>query len=472
MSTPVEKPNILLITDDQHRFDFFEGGAVAGLKTPNWNRLKSMGTTFSHAVSNCPICMPCRFSWYYGVYASQGAAGLLRNAHDWPTHLPSMPWALQKQGYHTAIIGKVHSHAGLRFLDLVEYEQQTRDRGFDYVFETSGKGLAYWFDCNWTRHLRSIGKLDYYRNRFVDIGTHFAYGEEIPLELETQDTMDGFTARKGCEWLESYEGDKPFFCHISLCGPHFPLDPPAEYWERWKDADVPPPEGVVDSEEPDDWRQRRRAYCAMIELLDDQLGLILDTAEKQGLLDNTVIVYTCDHGDMMGTRGLWHKGKTQDPSSRVALIVAGPDIGEPGRVCDSPVESVDLPATILSLAGCSGDIGEVLPNSPGRSLWPGVLNEGAQGRGWAYSEGRDWRMCRERDWKYVWRDNGTDELFDMVDDPWETRNLIDEPGQQERVSRMRRELLQSMSSVMAPDTIAVPPVIKNPTDARAGKNME
>jgi len=445
------QPNILLITDDQHRWDFHDSRTVSCLRTPALSRLRAEGVSLTNAVSNCPICMPVRFTWVYGLYAGQAGEGLLRNAQDWPTHPPSMPQALRKAGYRTALVGKLHSLQGLSRRDVCAHENETKSRGFDDVLEVSGKSLAYWYNCHWTRHLASRGLLEQYRadvqSRIEQLGGKEPYR---PSLLDTADSMDAFIGEHARRWLSSCRDDKPFFLHASFCGPHFPLDPPETYFTRYRPEDMPPPRGVEDPKRIRVWRERRAAYCAMIEQVDDEVGRLLEVLESRGIAQNTLVIYATDHGDMMGHMDRWQKGTPYDTSVRTPYTVRWPGRVASGRTLDDPVETVDLPCTILEAAGLGNDPSLHLPNTPGRSFLRYVTGEERVHREWAFAEhGSGWRMCRERDWKYVYQPDGEDMLFDLERDPWEQQNLIAEPSKRERVSRMRRELVESMSHCIA-----------------------
>jgi arylsulfatase A-like enzyme len=232
-------PNILLITNDQHRFDFFEGGAVPTLRTPNLSRLMDEGTTLTNSYSSCPLCVPTRFTWLYGLRASQGNGAWGDFDGRWPVHLRSTAHLLQHAGYHTALIGKLHSHSGLPRLDLLDIEEESRGRGFDEVTEMGGKSLVKWFDCHYTRHLEERGLLQQYRERLETLGT----GHIEPLPFDAEDSMDGVIGRHARDWLQAYDGDNPFFLHASFCNPHFPYDPVPEYAGRYQPEDMPPPVG-------------------------------------------------------------------------------------------------------------------------------------------------------------------------------------------------------------------------------------
>ena len=461
------KPNILLITDDQHRWDFMLNAGPA--RTPSLNRLASEGVTLDNVYSNCPICMPTRFTWLHGLYASQASAGLLDNAGDWPGHLPTVAQALQKEGYYTALIGKLHSLGGLHHRDVVSFEGQTLKRGFHYAFEVGGKSLSYWYDCRWTRHLRHKGLLERYRQ---DVASRTAMigGTERhePSFLSSEDHVDGFIGKHALSWLENYSESRPFFLHASFCGPHFPLDPSPEYFEHHRPEDMPPPVAsrnrdgqILEDGEGDSrskWQEHRALYCGLIEQVDREIGKILDLLVKKGWQRNTLVIFTTDHGDMIGDLGYNHKGLAFDAACRTPVIVRFPGSQTPspiaGPVISGPAEAVDLPCAILDAAGAGDKTAQYLPGTPGVSWLGYARGDNPQPRAWAYSECRQgmaaWRMCREPDWKYVFKANGDDMLFDMREDPHEQLNLAGLPEHKDRTSRMRRQLVHRMTGAMAP----------------------
>ena len=454
------RSNILLITDDQHRWDFYDNRTVPSLRTPHLTRLMAEGATFTHAYSNCPICMPTRFTWCHGLYASQADARFARNAADWPTDLPTMPQSLQRAGYRTALIGKLHSVAGLYHCDLLADKlEETRARGFDHVVETSGKSLSNWFECAWTRRLAERGVLDAYRADIRDRGELTGgLGRCDASVLPREEHMDGFTADRACDHLRDQPHDAPWFCHVSFCGPHFPLDPPADLLEHYRPDDMPPPEGVDDPEAIALWRRRRAAYCAIIEHVDEQIGRVLHALDRRADAGRTVVLFATDHGDMMGHRGFGHKGKPYDTSARTPYVIRHRGVVPSGVFREHPFEAVDLPITIMDLAGV-GEAEAHLPGTPGRSFLAAARGDDAPGaaRTHAYSEGNGWRMVCDERWKLIVRADGGDELYDRRTDPWELANRIDDPAEAPRVQRMQRWLIASTLGAWARRGRSEPP---------------
>jgi len=450
------KPNILLITDDQHRWDLYDNRTVAGLNTPNISRLMSDGVTMTHAVSNCPICMPTRMTWMYGLYAGQVSSKLLVNDSDWPAFMPSLPQALRQAGYHTALIGKLHSLGGLRKRDVCAHEDETKDRGFDDVLEVCGKSLSYWYDCQWTRHLERKGLLKKYRDdvarRIEQLGGKTPYAASF---LNPEDSMDGFIGANAAEWLKAYDRETPFFLHASFCGPHFPIDPPQKYFDRHRPEMMPAPIGVDDAVDIDRWQKRMAAYCGMIEQIDDEVGRLISVLESKGQLDNTLIVFGTDHGDMMGHKNRDHKGWPEDTSMRTPYIFRLPSVLPSGKVSEAPMEAVDLPATVLSAAGLMEAPGAYLPFTPGRSFWRYLQGHGEAPRQWAYSEmglpgtRRCWRMVRSARWKFVQHHDGREEFYHLPDDMWEMNNLAAREEYGAQREDCRAALIRAMMRVTA-----------------------
>ncbi len=441
--------NILFLTIDQHRWDFVEGGTVAGLRTPTMAGLRAAGTTFTNGISNCPICMPTRFTWMHGLYASQANAGLLANAADWPLDLPTLPQALQRAGYHTALVGKLHRHAGLVRRDLVADAAGTLGLGFDEAFEVSGKSLALWDDCEWTQYLRERGLWERYVADVAERGDEFGLAKIAdPSVLAEEDSMDGFIARQAVEWLERYDGGKPFFLHASLCGPHFPVDPPERFFERYAADEMPLPEGVDDPVKVAEWRRRRAGYAALVEHVDHEMGRVLAALEGRGWVEDTLVVFGSDHGEMIGHRDRANKNTPYETSIRTPVTFRLPGRIAAGRVVGDLLEAVDLPVTMAAAAGLSVEAAG-LRNSPGRSAWERLVGRSETAvREFGYSEGGlgngAWRVLRSARHKFIARANEADEFYDLRDDPWELDNRADDPECAVIQDELRGELVRTM----------------------------
>lgn len=445
-------PNILFLTDDQHRWDFFPWtGAAPSLQAPNLDRLRREGVAFMNGWSNCPICVPTRFTWCHGLYASQGRAGLLTNASPWPTDLPSLPGALRGMDYRTALIGKLHAHGQARDLTTPEMVERTRARGFDHVWEVCGRSMAHHCDCNWTQHLRARGVLDAYRKDVEARRAHLCWNETYrPSILDETDQVDSLIADHAVDWLRR-EGKKagPFFLHASFCGPHFPLDPPPCYFDRYRPESMPAPVGVEDPAERQYWQEQRAAYCALIEFTDYCMGRVLTALDALGLAEKTLVIFSTDHGDRIGDQTSYHKGQPQDGSCRTPVLARWPGRLPAGATRDGFVTAVDIPATCLQAAGLAEPLEYLLPNSPGRSFLDYARDGGEPSRSRAYAETGMWRMVVDERWKYVWRAEG-EMLFDRVADPHDLQNLAEDPARADDLAAMRLALIEEMYACVAP----------------------
>lgn len=453
------RPNILFLMTDQQRIDHISYHDRSVLETPNMARLaESVGFTNAQTVN--PICTPARSALVTGKYTHQ--IGMVSMSGDLSLQHPTYPRALQRAGYHTSGVGKFHLLQTWRWgvgrregLDLLALKPEMKKFGFDYLWETAGKQLSRQNYCDYCRHLDAKGLLEKYLD-FVDSAggnsndarsdLDSGDGEASPVPYE--DYVDVVTADVIIDRIKNRPADKPFFIFGSFLSPHKPMDPPKEY------LDAVPYEEEDDFIVGDDalpleakkrlWK-KRRAYRAMIHLLDDQIGRILDTLEAQGILDETVVLFTSDHGEMMGDHLRLQKQSYFRESVTVPLAIRHPDyLGR--QVTNAPVEITDITATILDLAGL--DPAEALSKSwpafhdrvPCRSLMPIVRGESERVRDFAFSEcnGR-WQMVQNEEWKYVrelsYDTPGTvrEHLYHVSEDPQELVDLtpaLGEPSSQ------------------------------------------
>ena len=255
---------------------------------------------------------------------------------------------------------------------------------------------------------------------------------------------DAYIGRRAVEWMDTVPLDYPWHLFVSFVGPHDPFDPPTSYAERYRGAAVPP--AIQSNEEGKPaWvnaRRRdlsedavavtRRQYCAAIELIDNQVGRIIEAVEQRGMAEDTIVVFASDHGEMLGDHGLYTKSVPYEAALRVPLIAAGPGIAG-GRTSDALVELIDVNPTLCGLAG--------LPAQEGldASDFSAVLTgDRSTHREEAASALREFRLVRTADHKLVVHHTGEMELFDLGNDPEELENVAaDRP---DAVNALRRRL--------------------------------
>jgi arylsulfatase A-like enzyme len=461
----------LLITTDEQRYDTYGLDESPWPQLPNQARLRRDGVTLTNAYSNCPICQPCRYTWLSGLYGSQTERGP-RNGYDWPDNHPTMPQALQRAGYHTAIIGKLHAYSGytLEKYHMEELEEHTRTWGFDTVCECSGRGL--WsFGCHkgrpgikgsrYTEHLKSKGlyKKAWWENKARAESRCASGGREPyrPGVLAVEDTLDGFIISEMCEFIADRSRKEPFFLHASFWGPHYPLDVPPEYFEQFRPQDMPPPHGLEDTDLIRRWQENRAMYMALLKLVDDQIGRLLASLEQTGSLDDTVILLTTDHGDMLGDHGHARKCVSYEGSCRTPILVRAPGQAPAGTVRPGLVEAVDLPQTILAAAGLDeSQRVKALPGAPGQSFWQYIRDDEPTFRESVYSEYGmcsamgGMRMVRKDQWKYTRLSGGRNLLFNLETDPHELDNRATDAECRGTLRDMQELLIDRLADIPCP----------------------
>jgi choline-sulfatase len=455
MSAPGRPPNILLLLSDQHRADAMACAGDTIVRTPGLDRLAAEGVRFGNAFCTSPLCMPSRASFTTGLYAHNH--GVLSNAAgNLLPVLPTFMRALQAAGYHTAGIGKFHYFIHDGISDMDELTEQLLAYGFDEAVETEGKEISEFHRGPWTRYLAEHGleethRADFRRRRTAEPAW---YAGASPLGEEHH--HDAYIGRLAEQWLERWDGDRPFLLWTSWVGPHLPWDAPGRFATMYDPADLPPPrpdplDGAptvvrryverfrLRDAAPSDLARMRASYYGLISHVDHWVGRLLDLLDRRGLAEDTVVVYFSDHGEMLGEHGLLQKSVFYEEAIRVPLIVRDPRRLRPG-VAAAPVELVDLPATLLELAGA-----RPYPPCEGRSLLPLLDEPSAVPAGWrnaVFSELKGERMVRTDRYKYTHRAGETrQELFDLAADPHELRNLAGDPAHAAVEEELRARLL-------------------------------
>jgi choline-sulfatase len=439
-----DKPNVLFIMDDQHRFDYLRCAGADFINTPNLDRLASMGARFTNCFTTSPICAPARISLATGQLPSR--LGALDNHCFLPASSTTFYQRFRDSGYRVGCIGK---------LDLAKpdrYNGRYGDRpcaysfGFTHPEECEGKmhaGVSPAPLGPYSWYLQEKGQLqkfheDYSRRKKEG----YRAGPDEDSVLPTEDFEDIYIGRRAARWLANIPDDFPWFYFVSFVGPHDPFDPPTEYADRYRDKKMPQavqgeragkPQWVknrmVDAG-PETVAITRRQYCAATEAIDTGIGWILEALEQRKMLDNTYIIFTSDHGEMLGDHGLYTKHCAYEPSLHVPLIVAGPGIGA-GRVSDALVELSDTNPTACELAGLPPQ-----QDIDAKSFVPVLEDLTETHREDAVSVERHYRCIRTREWKLIENYNDINELYDMQNDPLELNN----------VAKERKDIVRSLKS--------------------------
>ena len=441
-------PNVLLIMTDQHRWDYLGCYGADFVDTPNIDRLAASGLRFTKAFTNAPVCAPARIGLATGIHPAR--IGALDNNCYLPSQLPTYYQRLRDGGYRVGCVGK---------LDLAKpdiYNGRDGDRpavyrwGFTHPEEVEGKMHAAQGDPSaphgpYTHYLNGRGRLMSFREDYrkrAEAG--WILGVSHDSVLPTEDFHDMYIGRRAARWIENIADDFPWHLFVSFVGPHDPFDPPSEYAEIFHGTVMPSAIRSLREGKPR-WikgRQRacneaelahiRRQYCALIKLIDDQVGLLLAALKRRDMLDNTVIIFTSDHGEMLGDHDLWQKQAPYEPAMHIPLIVAGPGI-ERGGVSDTIVDMMDLNPTICALANLAP-----APDTDARSLDQILIGEQTVHRQEIMTALPNFRCLRTASTKFVDNSNDLPEFYDLAHDPEETHNLADEYPDQ--VTSMRERI--------------------------------
>ncbi len=432
---PADQPNILVVMADEHAPQFSGLYGHPQVRSPHLDRLGEEGVTFDGAYCNSPLCVPSRMSLMTGRLPSSD--GVYDNASPLPSD--SVTWAhlLHSVGYDVVLAGKQH------FVGTDQLHGFRAQLAHD-LHASALHGIYAWDDGvapapkPWV-HLDTIGP-----------------GSTV--EIDTDDEVE----RQSLAYVHSQAGaDRPWALLASFIAPHFPFVAPQEYWDMYDpdEVDMPDlPPGHLDRQHPlygrlrstfgldevteTQVRRARAAYYALVTYLDDKVGRLLAALEETGQADNTVVVYTADHGELLGEHGLWRKSVFYEHSARVPLIVRWPGVFGGGKRVAQAVSLIDLVATMVEISGAD----------PTRPL------EGSSLTGLLSGSDPDWKdeavaeylahgvlgpmaMLRRGRYKFNYVHGEDPELYDLDSDPGEFEDLAASAEHQPVLEELRAALL-------------------------------
>lgn len=440
-----ERPNVLLLMADQLRADCVGAYGNKVIHTPNLDRLAREGVRFATAYSAAPSCTPARSALLTGM-------GPWRNGLLGYGRMATLPYAVEKAramaqaGYYTTSIGKNHYNP---IRNAHGYHQLVCDEHCSYwLHKQDAEGPAARHEAAWEE------RCDYeawFWSRLPDKDPHatglswndyrgkpFVYPEEMHATHWTAETAVNF--------LKGYERKEPFFLKVSFIRPHCPYDAPQRFFDMYEGTALPEAQagdwakhyeersgtgyeiwhGKLPAEEIG---QSRQGYYAGVSFVDEQIGRVLEVLEKRKLLDETLILFISDHGDMLGDQNLWRKTYAYEQSAHVPMMMRVPasmGLKASGLVMENPVELRDILPTVLDAAGAS------IPESvEGRSLLELVRTKG---NGWreyidlehdvCYSPANHWNGLTDGKWKYIYHaQHGEEQLFHLENDANELKDL-------------------------------------------------
>ena len=469
----MNQPNVIVIMSDQMKATASHLYGSAFCQTPSLERMANEGVLFEHAVTPHPLCVPCRVSFWTSQFPH--SHGGRRNQTLMPGDAVHAFKLWNAAGYRCGLIGKNHC-----------FEQQSDLDLFDVWCEISHGGLprdAATKGMDWFRPIESIRAAHAVRRNMPEISPQFSHAvSDFPLE----DYSTGLVAGQTVRFLERF-GDDPFALWVSIPDPHTPYECPKRYAIAPDDVVLPPwrADEYTDGTAPERNRVLHAmlgieddpiehvkgcvgVYHGMVRFLDDGVGQILDALDRLQLRDNTIVIFCSDHGDFSGEHAQVSKGGAfYDCLTRVPLIASWPGHIPQGAVDASCVNLIDIVPTVLQLQGL--DIprsmhGKGLPTVTDAAPRDAAFSEyGAGGPEftmadleriekpwghrairrslqWREAEGRR-KMVRTTAWKYVHDPMGDrDELYDLVNDPWELHNVATNPDHRDVIADLQRRL--------------------------------
>lgn len=436
-------PNILFLMADQFVWNGI--GKIGGwIDTPNLDRLLEESVQFEQCYTPSPLCMPARASMAVCRrprmlnIEDNAALGLNASCHTWMKRVQAL-------GYETSLFGKLHVHKWAK--DLRDDLEAVHAYGYEIVDECPGPRSYAKFKSNYYDYLEQKGLLQIY-NDDVEERYHNKVYTARPSPLPLADYPDRYIGNRAVEYLKQYDRGKPWFCTVSFGGPHEPWDAPEEFLQRYRDRKMPRPlpcavdlhpdrpRGVLDEllngaydpalnatildMTPEDVENIRKSYAGKVTLIDEEIGRVLEAVRQRGEWDDTIIVFTSDHGEQNGDYGLIFKQTFFESSAKIPLLIKPHKrFGAKAGRCGSLVDLTDIGPTLLELVG-----GGNIEPCDGRSLCAALSGESQRDKPFVVSQLFGETMLRTQRYKAVFnRDGHVYLLFDMEKDPLEQVNL-------------------------------------------------
>jgi choline-sulfatase len=429
--------NLLVILSDEHQARAMGCAGHPFVKTPNLDRLAGRGVRFANAYTPSPICVPARASFATGRYAHE--TRLWDNAMPYHGQIPGWGHALQGAGVACESIGKLH------------YRAKGDPAGFDQehipMHVVDGVGMVW-------------GSIRRQGERIT--GPKRMLADYIGPGTSKYTEYDAAVTDRTCDWLTqrgAQADGQPWCLYVGLVAPHFPLIVPQPYFDLYPPDSLPEPKlrpangyrrhpwvelqnQNMDTEgkfhDDSERKAAMSAYFGLCTWLDDNVGRILDALEGAGMLDDTTVVYSSDHGDNVGARGLWGKSQLYEESTAIPMIMAGPGLAP--AVCETPVSLLDLSVTIAEHFGCHIEASNGMrslsdiateKDDPERVVLSEYHAVGAVSGAFMLRKGR---------WKLHYYVGFPPELFDLETDPEEMTDLAADPAYASTIAMMEAEL--------------------------------
>jgi arylsulfatase A-like enzyme len=466
-----ERPNVIVIMSDEQRWDTIGADGCPWMITPNLDRLAREGVVFGNAHCASPVCVSSRASFQYGLYPP--ATGVYTNTYRWDGSKDWM-WSFRQNGYYCASFGKNHyvpyESSACAWHERVIVENKNGDRNYKDA---------------WDRFLEPRG-IPRPPKRFEQIGTK-AFRERFGAhtwDWAPETHSDFFVGDRATDWIRKYNRREPFLLWVGFPGPHTPIDPVKKYVDLYASKNPPKAIGGRDELDRKPWEQRqqfeywhldnnddgiwmgdatpekvarlRRHYYANITMIDEKIGEILAALEAKRVLDNTIVIFTSDHGNMLADHALFVKWSAYEGSVHVPLLVWYPKGFSGGRRTMRVTQTFDVVPALLEEAGCPVPEGRQWQNcarflrgrqdpEPERKYVYAMVE---RDRGvWSKRCPSTFVMVRSRDRKFVWYENSASrELYDLRTDPGELANLATDRTHASLCSEFEKEVTRWLAA--------------------------
>jgi choline-sulfatase/uncharacterized sulfatase len=465
-----DRPNVLLLLSDQHNAKFLAHAGHPDVKTPHLDRLAGQGVRFGNAIAQNPICTPSRICWLSGQYCHNH--GYYSNSGPNPQGLPTILGHFRRSGYRTAAVGKIHCPEY-----WVEDDCDLFDDPIGASIGGNGPYLAYLRD-------KGLSRDDGTPRQFAHVDNAGLDG--APSTLDYGDLPEGYISHRTGQFIRQAVGEgRPFFAVASFPRPHGPIRPARRFWDLYpfENIHLPPNadwdlagkspalRNMLDYWKAGSWivyepaayeaaRMRTlRGYLALVTQVDHAVGELLGWLDELGISDNTIVIYSTDHGAYSGEHGIIEKapGICSDAVTRIPMIWRWPGRFACGHQAGEIVETVDFATTISRLCGLDD-----FQTGDGLDISHLLAGQGGAVRELGVTEFPWSRSIRKGRYRYVHYQpevfaaeypEGFGELYDLQADPWEMRNLYFDASQQATVAQLRLDLLNWLLATTRPRTV-------------------
>jgi arylsulfatase A-like enzyme len=440
----MKKPNLVYIFADQLRHDVLGYAGDAKAITPNLDKMASESVNFVNTTCVSPVCAAYRASLFTGKYTS--STGMVINEMCLNPNQDTIGYRLDEAGYNMGYLGKWH---------LADIHGRSIPQGPARMgFQHASLWRAYNFNHN-----------NYHGYYWEDQGDEMV---RVPIEGYQSDTWNTMA----CDFIkDAARKDDPFALFLSYSPPHDPWTPknlPDGYYDKFKDVEFPHPDNF--KEEPDQyadreksverfnhWKERlednRRCYYAMVNHLDDKLGEIMDTLKEAGCDDDTIVVFTSDHGEMFGAQGRVFKLTFYEEACRVPFLVRWSGTIKPNGTSDACLNTPDIAPTLAGLLGIEAprnvegmDLSHCVLGTPGPE--PEFAFMQGMGHTYEWIDGSEWRAIRSKRYTYArYLCDGSEHLYDNLNDPGQKINLVAGEGHASTLNNLRNSMQERMNGL-------------------------